>query len=202
MADTLLLAGRLLVLSAAGLAYLCLLGVALEPWLLPPAWRPYRPVAAPFLGWAVLVALAYPLNAALPGRPVLIALGSAAAIACVARLVRRGHGAWPPVERSAWIAAAVGVLALASPVSLYAGAGALSALVADSDVEHFADVVAALLAFPIGWSPAAQVGLEATPVGLAYHYVHAAISAVTGHHTFGTAVPSHLVMVALAPTVV
>ena len=75
--------------------------------------------------------------------------------------------------------------------------GALSALVVDSDVEHFPDVISALLHYPIGPEVVAQQGLEATPVGLAYHYVHASLSALGGGDAFGTALPAHFLMLAL-----
>ena len=65
-------------------------------------------------------------------------------------------------------------------VLVHARQGALSALVVDSDVEHFPDVISALLHYPIGPEVVAQQGLEATPVGLAYHYVHASLSALGG----------------------
>jgi hypothetical protein len=93
-----------------------------------------------------------------------------------------------------------GIGTYAAGAAPYVRAGTLTTLVADSDVEHFADVIGALLAYPIGWSVEAQMGLEATPVGLAYHYVHASISALTGADTFSTAVPSHLLMLSLAPS--
>ena len=40
----------------------------------------------------------------------------------------------------------------------------------------------------------AQQGLEVTPVGLAYHYVHASLSALGGGDAFGTALPAHFLM--------
>ena len=184
-----------------GLGYLSLIGLSLEPWLLPQAWRSFRWVAAPFLGWGALVAVAYPLNAALPARWVLIAVAVAAFAAAGMRAVR----ARPRVLLRRECAntylglSAVCMATMVSPVTLYAGAGALSTVVADSDVEHFADVIAAMLTYPIGWSIEAQMGLEATPIGLAYHYVHAAISAVTGVDTYASALPSHLAMIAIAP---
>ena len=64
-------------------------------------------------------------------------------------------------------------------------------------MEHFADVISGLLHYPIGPEVAAQQGLEATPVGLAYHYVHATLSALGGGDAFGTALPAHFLMLAL-----
>ncbi|HEU5317407.1 MAG TPA: hypothetical protein VFX49_14950, partial [Chloroflexota bacterium] len=186
--------------GVAGWLYFALVGGAAAPWLLPRAWRIFWPAAVPFLGWAVVVALVYPLNAALPALPVLRVLGILAIALCGVRAVRLRSQAWPRCEPTVWIPIATGVAAYAAHASLYVRAGTLSSLVADSDVEHFADVVAALLHYPIGWSLEAQMGLEATPVGLAYHYVHAALSGVTGADTFATASASHLLMLALAPS--
>jgi|GEM_PF-5462520 len=184
--------------GVAGYFYLCVIGAAAAPWLLPRRWLPHWPGALPLIGWGTVVAVAYPLNATVPGRWALIALGGAAGLLVVWHL-RACRLTWLPPRRVAWAPLVAGVVMYMSGAALYIHAGTLSALVADSDVEHFADVIQAMLKYPIGWSAEAQTGLEATPVGLAYHYVHASISAVTGADAFSTAMPSHLLMLTLAP---
>ncbi|MGH2368037.1 MAG: hypothetical protein ACRDI2_07550, partial [Chloroflexota bacterium] len=217
------LAATAALLFVAGYGYLFLLGAAASIVLLPRRWQPLAVVAAPHLGWAALVAIGYPFNAALPFRVVALLLAGAALLVILvgptplAPLPAREGGtmagvvafrrafrarAVAIVRRQPWREAGapflIGALTYAVAVAVHVRQGALSALVADSDVEHFADVVAALLHFPIGWSVGAQQGLEATPVGLAYHYVHAALSAITGLDTFSTALPSNFLLLALA----
>src|SRR5438093_6533549 len=80
-------AGLLLLVGAA---YLTLLGAAAMAWLLPRRWLPFAAVAAPLLGWAALVAIAYPLNCALPFEWVAWLLG-AAAVGLVVSQVARGR---------------------------------------------------------------------------------------------------------------
>jgi hypothetical protein len=186
-----------LLLLVAGYAYLALLGTAVGLVALPRRWLPLAPLTVPLLGWAALVALGYPLNTVLPFRLVAPLLGGGAAVVVLYAAARhrlRWRRRWwrecgPP------LLLALGGYLVATTV--HARQGALTALVVDSDVEHFADVVAALLHYPIGTDIAAQEGLEATPIGLAYHYVHATLSAVTGRDAFGTALPSHFLMLAL-----
>lgn len=196
-------AGAFLIYGVAGLAYLSLLGAAVMPWIVHRRWLPYRTILAPYYGWATLVAIGYPLNAAIPGRWVILGLGALALAVCGVRRTRRRHtrGRWR-VRPATLVPAALGAATYAAAAALHVRAGSLSALVADSDVEHFADAIAAIVSFPIGWSAEAHAGLEATPVGLAYHYVHAVLSVVTGADTFATAVPSHFLMLALAPIAV
>jgi len=186
------------IYGGAGYLYLCLIGAAVAPMLLPRRWLPHWPSALPLIGWGALVAIAYPLNATVPGRWALVALGGAAVLLVVWHL-RTRRLAWLPPRRVAWSPLVAGVAVYVSGAALYVQAGTLSALVADSDVEHFADVIQAMLHYPIGWSAEAQTGLEATPIGLAYHYVHASISAITGADAFSTAMPAHLLMLSLAP---
>lgn len=192
------LAAAFALFGAVGYGYLLVLGTAVAPCLLPRRWLPHWPVALPFLGWGTLVAVEYPLNAAFPGRWVIVALG-VTAVGLVVWSVRTRRLVWLTPRPMALVPLLAGGVTYVLGASLHVQAGTLSALVSDSDVEHFADVVAALLRYPIGWSPEAQVGLEATPIGLAYHSIHASISALTGADTFSTAVASHLVMLSLAP---
>ena len=198
-----LLATALLMLIA-GYAYLTLLGVAVSAVALPRRWLPLAPLTVPLLGWAALVALGYPLNTVLPFRQVALLLGVAGAGGVVyGALTRRPR--WRLRWRRRWWRESVPPLLLALggylvAATVHARQGALSALVVDSDVEHFADVIAALSHYPIGAGVAAQEGLEATPIGLAYHVVHATLSAVTGRDAFGTALPSHFLMLALGIT--
>lgn len=191
------------LLALAGYGYLALLGAAAMALLLPRPWLRYAVVLAPHFGWAVLVAAGYPLNASLPFRVVVPLLAAAALLILAvagrrharllrAVLIRRsmwGEAAWPALLAAATYAAATAV---------HARQGTLSYVVYESDAEHFGDVIAALLSFPIGWSVAAQRGLELTPVGLGYHYVHAALSALTSIDTYTTALPSHFLLLGLA----
>lgn len=210
------LAATALLLFVVGYGYLALLGVATSVLLMPRRWLPYAGVVAPHLGWAALVAVGYPLNAMWPFSLVAPLLGAAALTIIAAwvagagrpargRSERAGWGAvpwrrwlgWRPLWREGGPPALLGLLVYLVAAGVHIRQGALSVLVADSDVEHFADVIAALLRSPIGWSVPAQRGLEATPVGLAYHYVHASLSALTGLDTFTTALPSHFLLLTL-----
>lgn len=196
------------LLGLAGFGWLTLLGAAGATLLLPRSWRPLACCAAPHLGWALLVTIGYPLNAAWPFRTVVPVLASLAGVALVVQLawgLRRGLPAprtfwsrlWPLCREGA-VPLLVAAASYAAAAGIFVRQGTLSTLVADSDVEHFADVIAALLHAPIGWSIGAQQGLEATPVGLAYHYVHASLAALTGIDVFTTAVPAGCLMLALA----
>ena len=200
LSDRLAVAGAFALYGLTGYGYLCLLGAAAAPWLIPLRWRSLSPLAMPYIGWALLVAIAYPLNASVPGRYAILGLAAASVLELLRRATRQRRW-WRFGGHDLWLMAPLvaGVATYVAGASLYVGAGTLSTLVADSDVEHFADVIGAMLRYPIGWSLEAQMGLEATPVGLAYHYVHGAISAVTGADTFATAAPSHLLMLSLAP---
>lgn len=201
------LAATALLLYVVGYGYFALLGGATSVLLLPRRWLPYAAVVAPQLGWAALVAVGYPLNAALPFRVVAPLLGVIALLIIGAWITvgqrgasrRRGWRAvrWRRLWREAVPPWLLGLLTYLVAAGSHSRQGALSALVADSDAEHFADVIATLLRAPIGWSIPAHQGLEATPVGMAYHYVHASLSALTGLDTFTTALPSHFLLLAL-----
>jgi hypothetical protein len=198
-----ILAATAALLFVAGYGSLTLIGTAAGVVLWPRRWLPYGVLAAPHLGWAVLVAIGYPLNAVLPFRVVVqLCLGVALLIGVVSIWRSGGRwrrwARWPRPWREALPPAALGVLTYTLAATVHGRQGALTAMVADSDVEHFADVIDALLHFPIGWSVSAQQGLEATPVGLAYHYVHALLSATTGIDTATTALASHFLLLALA----
>ena len=78
------------LLFGVGAGYLFLLGAAASLVALPRRWLPLAPLAAPFLGWAALVAVGYPLNAVLPFRTVAILLGMVAGLA-VPLAAWRGH---------------------------------------------------------------------------------------------------------------
>src|SRR5947209_5759529 len=86
---TISLAGTAALLALAGIGYLTLLGAAGAAWLLPRSWRALAPCVVPHLGWALLVALGYPLNAALPFHVVLWLLGGVAGAALLARYGRQ-----------------------------------------------------------------------------------------------------------------
>src|SRR5688500_3738562 len=101
MTEGLSIAARLTALVGAGVVYLWLLGEALAPWLLPRAWKPFRVVATPFLGWAALVAVIYPLNAAFPARFVLISFGVVAGAAVAMRALKNGMTR-PPTSSELW----------------------------------------------------------------------------------------------------
>ncbi|MDQ3702787.1 MAG: hypothetical protein M3442_17955, partial [Chloroflexota bacterium] len=201
------LAATALLLYIAGYGYLALLGGATAVLLLPRRWLPYAVVVAPHFGWAALVAVGYPLNAALPFRAVAPLLGVIALVIIGGwiALTQRGAGRRPGWRRAGWRRLwrealpswLLGLVTYLTAAGIHIRQGALSALVADSDAEHFADVIASLLHAPIGWSIPAHQGLEATPVGMAYHYVHASLSALTGLDTFTTALPSHFLLLAL-----
>ena len=172
------------LLFGVGAGYLFLLGTAVSLVALPRRWLPLAPLVAPFLGWAALVAVGYPLNAVLPFRVVAVGLGVLAGLAVVLG-AWRGRLRWSRrgARRALRQALPLWLLGLASylvAVLVHVRQGALSALVVDSDVEHFPDVISALLHYPIGPEVVAQQGLEVTPVGLAYHYVHASLSALGG----------------------
>ncbi len=190
------------LLFGVGAGYLYLLGTAVSVVALPRRWLPLAPLVAPFLGWAALVAVGYPLNAVLPFRVVAVGLGVLAGLAVVLG-AWRGRLRWSRLwcsRRALRQALPLWLLGLASylvAVLVHVRQGALSALVVDSDVEHFPDVISGLLHYPIGPEVVAQQGLEVTPVGLAYHYVHASLSALGGGDAFGTALPAHFLMLAL-----
>ena len=65
------------LLFGVGAGYLYLLGTAVSVVALPRRWLPLAPLVAPFLGWAALVAVGYPLNTVLPFRLVALLLGVA-----------------------------------------------------------------------------------------------------------------------------
>ncbi|HEV2123284.1 MAG TPA: hypothetical protein VGW38_10980, partial [Chloroflexota bacterium] len=196
-------AATALLLALAGYGYLALVGTATMLVILPRQYLPYRVLLAPLFGWATLVALGYPLSAVLPFRVVAptIALASCSVIAVAAlrslpmvtHLVA-GRRAW---HEAAW-PFALASLTYVAAVRLHARQNTLTALVVDSDAEHFADVIASLLHFPTGWSVEAYRGLEITPIGFGYHAIHAMLSAVTGIDVFTTALPSHFLLLGLA----
>ncbi len=207
------------LLGIGGLAYFMLIGAATARWLLPWRWRPVAPAVAPLLGWAVVTAVAYPLNAFLPARPVLLGLGAVGIAALLVPAIYRRlqspsrlssprphtHRPWRPRVWAACVRYAplgIGCLSYTLGTIPYVRAGSLSTILTDSDVEHYADVATALLHYPIGWTLEAHQGLDATPIGLGSHYAHATLNAISGLDAFSTAVPSLLLLLAMAPAAV
>jgi len=185
--------------------YLSMIGLAAGWFLLPRRWLPYWPLVVPVLGWVVLDAVAHPLNIVFPLRPVLWAIGVVAALVVAGVAFRNGRTVlavarrWGP-WREALVPLVLGLGVYASGMWAHARQGALSHVIFDSDAERYAEVIASMLSFPVGWRLALVVNFADTPQGPPYWHMHALVSALTGLDVFTAAMPSHMLMLSLAPS--
>jgi len=193
------------VVALVAYGYLSLIGLAAGWFLLPRRWLPYWPLVVPVLGWVVLDAVAHPLNIVFPLRPVLWAIGVVAALVVAGVAFRNGRTVlavarrWGP-WREALVPLVLGLGVYASGMWAHVRQGALSHVIFDSDAERYAEVIASMLSFPVGWRLALVVNFADTPQGPPYWHMHALVSALTGLDVFTAAMPSHMLMLSLAPS--